>query len=240
MKGLIASIPNAITSGNLICGLLGIMAVMNGDLHIAFWLIVIAGLLDFLDGFAARLLKVSSPLGAQLDSLADLVTFGVLPGLIQMQLMEQYGYCPKDSFCINRYVWLFFSVAGAWRLAKFNTDTRQTSGFLGVPIPISGLALASVALSAHYQTPLHEWYTNFWVLKAMPMVMGLMMVSEFPMLALKFKKGDTLNAWKFGFIGLAVLLAALFRLDSMPLIYVAYVLTSFLANFVTKTKQDHG
>lgn len=238
MKEIVGNLPNMLTLGNLTCGLLGIMNVFDNKPEIAFWFMVAAGVFDFLDGFLARLLKVSGEMGKQLDSLADMVTFGVLPGLIAWNLMEGSGYCPKDSFCINRYVWILFTLAAAWRLAKFNIDTRQSTGFIGVPTPISGLALGSVALSVAMKSPMVAIYTNFWVLKGMPMLMALLMISDFPMLAFKFKKQDSQNIWKYAFLGLAVVLIAIFRFDSGPMIYAAYVLFSFIANFALKSKTN--
>ena len=235
---MIKSIPNLLTLSNLCCGLLGIMYVFENRPEVAFWLIVLAGIFDFLDGFAARLLNVSGELGKQLDSLADLVTFGVLPGLICYYFMNLEGYCSSDGFCINMYFWLALPLAGAWRLAKFNIDTRQTNGFLGVPIPISGLTAASVALSIYYKTPWADFYTNFWVLKSTPLILAFFMVSEFPMLSLKFKKGDFMNIWRYVFLLSALLLLVFLHLDAMPPIYLAYVLVSFIANFALKNKTN--
>lgn len=238
MKELIKSIPNAFTLGNLLCGLLGIMCVFDNDLKSAFWFILLAGGFDFLDGFLARLLKVDGDMGKQLDSLADMVTFGVLPGLISWNLMESSGYCPKDSFCINRYVWLAFPLASAWRLARFNIDTRQTNGFLGVPTPIAGLTLASVALSVSFKTPMADLYTNFWVLKALPLALAMLMVSEIPMIAFKFKKSDKQNIWKYALLLTALIIGIVFKYDSMPIIFAAYVLFSIISNFVLNLKTN--
>lgn len=233
-----ANIPNALTLGNLICGLLGIMFVVNADPAMAFWMMVLAGVFDFLDGFAARLLKVSGEMGKQLDSLADMVTFGVLPGFIAYYLMETQGYCPQGVFCTNRYIWIALPVAAAWRLAKFNIETRESSGFWGVPTPISGLTMASLVLAIPTKTPLAAIYMSLWALKVMPLLLAFFMVSEFPMLSLKFKRGDALNLWKYIFLGISVAIVAVFRLDAMPLIYLAYILISFIANFAVKQKTD--
>jgi len=239
MKEIISNLPNMLTLGNLACGLLGIMQVYDNRPELAFWFIVAAAILDFFDGFLARLLNASGEMGKQLDSLADLVSFGVLPGLIIWNLMEKNGYCPAGQFCINRYVWLIFPLAGAWRLAKFNIDTRQSSGFLGVPIPISGLALASIAISVDSASTLSHFYTNFYVLKGMPMLMAFLMVSELPMLALKFKKGDPLFIYKVLLIAISLGLVAFFRFDSLPLVYAVYVLFSIFTNFAAKINA-HG
>lgn len=237
MKAYLKDLPNFLTLGNLVCGLLGIMLVFNGKSDMAFWFMVFAGVLDFFDGFTARLLGVSGEMGKQLDSLADLVTFGVLPGLISWQLMEASGFCPKTGFCINAYVWIVFTAAAAWRLARFNVETTETPGFSGVPTPISGIALASVILSVHNTAPLSSFYTGFYVLKGMPMLMGILMVSRLPMLAFKFHKNDRLLYWKAALIAVIIALAVIFRYDSGPLIYASYVLISLIANFATRNPE---
>jgi CDP-diacylglycerol--serine O-phosphatidyltransferase len=237
MKQYFKDLPNMLTLGNLLCGLLGIMLVFTGKWHVAFWFMLAAGVLDFFDGFTARLLGVSGEMGKQLDSLADLVTFGVLPGLISWQLMEASGYCPKTGFCINGYVWLAFPLAAAWRLARFNIETSTTSGFKGVPTPISGIALASVGIAVYYQGGMSDFYTNIYVLKGMPLLMSMLMVSDLPMLAFKFSKTDKLLYWKLALLLIIVALVIVFKADSGPLIYVAYVFTSLLSNFVTKSSE---
>jgi CDP-diacylglycerol--serine O-phosphatidyltransferase len=156
------SIPNAITCGNLLCGCLAITSAFHGDLVWAAYLVGIAAVLDFLDGFAARILKVHSEIGKQLDSLADMVTFGVVPGIIMFHLitisvgmhfstviipglhtpLKEYpsvlAYLPFISFLIP--------VFSALRLAKFNIDTRQSDSFIGVPTPANSILIASFPL----------------------------------------------------------------------------------------------
>ncbi|MBN8694070.1 MAG: CDP-alcohol phosphatidyltransferase family protein [Bacteroidetes bacterium] len=154
-------IPNAITCGNLVCGCLAIVQAFNGNLVWAAYLVGIAAVLDFFDGFAARLLKVSSAIGKDLDSLADMVTFGVVPGVVMFQMIrmsnlwdlsiESHG--DFGAFLENQYInnpWSYIAflipVFSALRLAKFNNDTRQSDSFIGVPTPANAILICSVAL----------------------------------------------------------------------------------------------
>jgi len=163
------SLPNLFTLGNLFCGCLGIVFAFQGDLVWAAYLVGIAAVLDFLDGFVARIMNVHSPLGKQLDSLADMTTFGVLPGVMMFQLMNlsitggrsldyQWLYPHADQFgslwvhhnqppnawpCYAAFLLTLFS---ALRLAKFNVDTRQTDSFIGVPTPANTILIASFPL----------------------------------------------------------------------------------------------
>jgi CDP-diacylglycerol--serine O-phosphatidyltransferase len=229
---------------NLLCGAIGIERVLNGDIITAFVLVIIAAVLDFFDGFAARMLGVNGDFGKQLDSLADLVTFGVLPGIIFYHYLMLHGYCTAEGFCTSRYAWLALPAGAAWRLALFNIDTRQTTGFIGVPTPITGIAFASLALSQEYLTflgpgMLHQWYQNFYFLTLAPVLAAWLMVSELPMLALKFKKGDVLNRWKIALLVVCALVFAIFQRDSGIPILLAYVFMSLLANFAAN-KQPNG
>jgi CDP-diacylglycerol--serine O-phosphatidyltransferase len=157
------AIPNWFTLGNLFCGCLGIVKCFQGDLVWAAYLVGIAAVLDFLDGFMARLFKVSSPIGKELDSLADMVTFGVLPGVIVFHLLKVGGhiYFPSQheigAWGLNKvagymeapwYAYFAFviSLFSALRLAKFNVDTRQSDSFIGVPTPANTILIASLPL----------------------------------------------------------------------------------------------
>jgi CDP-diacylglycerol---serine O-phosphatidyltransferase len=144
------NIPNAITCGNLVCGVVGIIFLFSGHEHWAAYCIFLAGILDFLDGFVARLLKVSSPIGKDLDSLADGLTFGVLPALILYKMLQLscYAFSP-DNVALNTYlpfVAILIALFSIIRLAVFNNDTRQTDVFIGVPTPANGLCVAALLL----------------------------------------------------------------------------------------------
>lgn len=162
MNKIIRNIPNAITCGNLLCGCLAIVKAFEGDLVWAAYLVGIAAVLDFLDGFAARLLKATSPIGKDLDSLADMVTFGVVPGVIMYRLIGNsfvyYSmngldfYAPNDAptsystYDLFPYLAFVLTLFSALRLAKFNNDTRQSESFIGLPTPANAIFFASFPL----------------------------------------------------------------------------------------------
>lgn len=178
MNSVIKNIPNAITCGNLLCGCLAIIFCLNGNLILASTLIGIAAVLDFFDGFAARMLKVSSPIGKDLDSLADMVTFGVVPGLIMYQLikssigfvgnehvvplnhLEFYNYTSDAYHLYLPFIGLLIPVFSAIRLAKFNNDTRQSESFIGLPTPANAIFIGSLVFLNH-QNYIYHVYDNF-------------------------------------------------------------------------------
>lgn len=178
MKAIKRNIPNAITCGNLFCGCLASIATLNGNLTLAAYLVGIAAILDFFDGFVARLLKVSSPIGKDLDSLADMVTFGLVPGLIMFQLIKSsvgilgdvhVNYLGNKEFVTTNlesyhfylpYVALLIPIFSAIRLAKFNHDTRQSDQFIGLPTPANAIFISSFALLNKYETFYYS-YDNF-------------------------------------------------------------------------------
>jgi CDP-diacylglycerol--serine O-phosphatidyltransferase len=164
-------IPNVITCGNLLCGCLAIVSAFNGNLVWSAYLVGIAAVLDFFDGFAARLLKVSGELGKQLDSLADMVTFGVVPGVVMYHLIEDAinfkdvfslfsAETPADSITrLLPYTAFLITIFSCLRLAKFNIDTRQTDSFIGVPTPANSILICSFPLIMQQVLP--EAFTAF-------------------------------------------------------------------------------
>jgi CDP-diacylglycerol--serine O-phosphatidyltransferase len=186
-------------------------------------------------------------MGKQLDSLADVVTFGVLPGLIWKSLMEYNGYCPTGVFCINQYIWMMIPLAAAYRLAKFNIDTRQTTGFIGIPTPMTGMALASFAWMSYtlghsgsiwiIEKPLIDLsglFSNYYVWLYMPLVASYMMISEIPMLSLKRVKNDPLGKYKMILLVMTVP-CLLFGSTGVIVYYFGYILVSILSNFAVKS-----
>lgn len=156
-------IPNAITCGNLLCGCLAIIKIFEGNLVLAAYLVMIAAVLDFFDGFAARMLKVSSPIGKDLDSLADMVTFGIVPAMIMFKLIDVSCllafmkskaaggdasglWSEYNSQNLIKFAGLLIAVFSAIRLAKFNNDTRQSDSFIGVPTPANTLFVIGLPL----------------------------------------------------------------------------------------------
>lgn len=183
--GIVKHIPNTITSMNLLCGAMGVIFTLEGRPYLAFPLMLAAAVFDFCDGLAARLLNAYSPIGKQLDSLADMVSFGVLPSVMLLQAMGIQQY---------RYICLFLAVMSALRLAKFNVDQRQESDFLGVATPTSAMICGSLCyLIATGTVPwLQELAESHWFLPLVAVVLGLLLVSEIPMFGMKIKKGHKL------------------------------------------------
>ena len=234
-------IPNAITCGNLICGCLGIIQALTGDLAWAAYFIWIAALLDFFDGFAARILNVPSPIGKELDSLADVVSFGVLPGFIIFQLMNNYnGFCSAHGS--NPINWLSYTAfiipaLSAYRLAKFNLDTRQSDSFIGLPTPANAILISAFPLILMNDTfHVAPILTNIKFLASFSLIISYILVSEIKLIALKFKNFTwTDNKYRFIFIGTSAILFATMFYTAIPIIILFYVVLSIIENFNNKT-----
>lgn len=182
-------IPDLITSMNLVCGLLGVVFTLKSRLDIAFACMLAAAVFDFLDGLAARALGAYSELGKELDSLCDLVSFGVLPALMLCFLMQTFRF---DGSWIC-WLPLILAVCAALRLAKFNVDPRQKDSFLGLPVPAAALLCGSLCCYCCH-TPLEflsTWVSGPVFIPLLAVVLGILMVSEVPMFSFKFHKGDT-------------------------------------------------
>lgn len=187
-------IPNAITCCNLLSGCISIVLICNGYAVAAGAMIFLAAVFDFFDGFAARLLKAYSPLGAQLDSLSDVVSFGVAPSFIiyhylQSTSMSMSASVSVSDFNIIPFTAFFLAVFAALRLAKFNIDDRQTTSFIGLPTPAMGLFVASLpfALKNEYLTFMGNIVINPYFLISVVIVFSFLMVSEIPFFSLKIK-----------------------------------------------------
>lgn len=204
---LVKHIPNTITSMNLVCGILGVMCAVYSMPDYGLICMLAAAVFDFCDGLAARLLKAYSPIGKELDSLADMVSFGVLPALLVMNCMQEQGV--PTWLC---YSALFIAVMSAVRLAKFNIDTRQTSDFIGVATPTCALLSAGMAsyVAGNPDSFLAAWAGTVWFLPLYSLVMGLLLVSEIPMFGMKVAPGHKLlDAKRIVFLVLAVSAIAL-------------------------------
>jgi CDP-diacylglycerol--serine O-phosphatidyltransferase len=207
-------IPNTITLFNLLSGVLSIYSAMSGYLDLAAYLIFIAAGFDFLDGLAARLLNAKSEIGAQLDSLADVVSFGVAPGFILFQMINISHGQPTTlggDFNVIPFIAFIVPAFGALRLAKFNVDDSQTTSFIGLPIPAMGILVASLPLIRTYLYEDRELFymiiTNTYFLVAVGVIGSLLMVSNLPMFALKFEGfGWKKNMTKYIFLGVSLLL----------------------------------
>ena len=189
-------IPNTITSMNLLCGALGVVFTFKGDLNIAFYLMIAGAVCDFFDGFAARLLKAFSPIGKDLDSLADLITFGMLPAMILNRRMIEGGMTGFLS-----YVPLIIVLFSALRLAKFNIDDRQTENFLGLPTPACAMWCGSLVYAADngVMTSVDMLHNPYFIPVA-SVILALLLVSEIPMISIKVKKGSEFNPVRRRFI----------------------------------------
>jgi CDP-diacylglycerol---serine O-phosphatidyltransferase len=243
-------IPNLFTLLNLLFGCCAIVFIMQNGIDPAFdgqgeyfvrlpeqlalasLFIGLSAVVDFLDGFVARLFKASSEMGKQLDSLADVVSFGVAPGLILYQFLR-LAYAQQENGLDVNIGWLLpaFIVpcAAAWRLAKFNIDASQQYGFKGMPTPAAGLLIASLPLIFFFgnQSAISGLLANTWVLYAIIAIVSYLMVSNIPLLALKFKdfslKG---NLPKIILLLGAVLGAVLLKWLAVPVVFILYIIVS--------------
>lgn len=231
---IVANLPNLLTLINLFCGCLAIVCVFNNKLYIVPYLVMLAAAVDFADGFVARALKVSSPLGVQLDSLADMVTFGVVPGMVIFELLRSiYGNDVPMAYTAPAFMLTLFS---ALRLAKFNIDTRQTNGFLGLPTPSSTLFVVSLILILSND----KYGLSFYILKpavlyAITVILSFLLISEIPMFALKIKSTDwDSNKVQALFVVYSLALLATFGGLGVGLIIVSYILLSVVQWLVSK------
>lgn len=225
-------IPNSITLLNLFCGCIAIVLVSEKDFEMAFYMVCLGIFFDFFDGFFARLFKVSGPLGLQLDSLADMVTSGVVPGYIMYFLLT------NSQHEISSNPWMPFlgfiiTLGSCYRLAVFNLDTRQTNSFIGLPTPANALFILSLPLVLKYSDSLFvlEFLTNQWVLLAITLFSASILNAEIPLFSLKIKKFNLKdNALQIVFLFLSFLLLIFFQYLGIPLIIIGYVLLSVVSN----------
>jgi CDP-diacylglycerol---serine O-phosphatidyltransferase len=240
-------IPNIFTLLNLICGCIAITYILQNGITIGvdgqsisipekMWMaslfIGIAAVVDFLDGFVARLFNASSEMGKQLDSLADVVSFGVAPSMIVYQFLRM-SFVSEENGLNTPLLFLFpafiIAAAGAYRLARFNLDTMQSYGFKGVPIPAAGLLLASLPL-IYWNTNsefLNNLLTNKWFLYALIVLVSGLMVSKLPLMALKFKNVSLKDNLPKYLIVLFTIIAAIFlQWLAVPVVFIAYIILS--------------
>ena len=221
MKQVLKHIPNAITCCNLISGCIAIMWATRGDFRLALLFIVIGAVFDFFDGMSARLLHVSSPIGKELDSLADLISFGLCPSVC---LFSWYGIAHPEIPLVRWFPFLL-TAASALRLAKFNLDERQAMGFIGLPTPANALFWGSIMTGATRFIESSPWMSVAVVV--MVFISSWLLVCEIPMFALKFKHwGWAENKLKYIFIITSALLLAIFRIPGIAMVIAWYVLLS--------------
>ena len=227
-------IPNLITCLNLLAGSFACVMALKFDNYTgAFIFIVMAAVFDFLDGLAARLLKAYSKIGAELDSLADVVSFGLAPACVVYAYLA--SYTNPTGFALIAFLLPVFS---ALRLAKFNVDNlsdRQANSFLGLPVPASGLFWASLIPSIHWIAAPFSIYTLMTVIVILLIAFCVLMVSELPMFSLKFKNlkwAD--NQWPFLLIGISVITMAVFASLGMALLGVSVIILVYIILSVIK------
>ncbi len=218
-------IPNALTCANLLCGCVGIVEVFHNNMLLSCVLIGLAAVFDFFDGFAARLLKVSSPIGKELDSLADMTTFGVLPAMIVYQLLLRSVPGLEDLWIPN--LAFLIAVCSALRLAKFNIDPRQSDSFIGVPTPANALLIASLPFIIRSYPEWEPMIVNTTNLLIFTAVMSYLLVAELPLFALKFKSfGWAGNEVRYTFLLISAGLLVALGFLAVPLVVGLYVLFS--------------
>jgi CDP-diacylglycerol---serine O-phosphatidyltransferase len=245
-------IPNLFTLLNLFLGATAIVLILQTGQTIAFidnegytmvdlpekitWgalLIFCAAIVDFLDGFLARLLKATSPMGKQLDSLSDVVSFGVAPALIIYQLLR-ISYAQEENGLDISIVFLLpaliIACAAAWRLAKFNLDESQQYSFKGLPTPAAGLFVASLPLILHFTSAtinITDYIINKWVLYLIIVVLSFLMVSNLPLMSFKFKDFSLRNNLpKYLMVIIGVVAAIFLQWIAVPILLVTYVIVS--------------
>ncbi|MDA3904727.1 MAG: CDP-diacylglycerol--serine O-phosphatidyltransferase [Bacteroidales bacterium] len=236
-------IPNSITALNLLSGIFAIVATFEGALLWAGFFIALGAFFDFFDGLAARMLNIKSDMGKEMDSLADLVSFGVAPGFIVYQLMLQSSNIPHwilFNHNIAPYLAFLIPVFGAFRLAKFNIDTRQTTSFIGLPTPATALFFGSLPfiLSSTFSLDslfLQNWIANYWILLSLVFLISILMIAELPLFSLKFsnfKWHD--NSIRFVFLSISIALLIFLQIAAFPLIILLYIILSLIQNLSGK------
>jgi len=224
-------IPNLITLLNLFCGCIALVFVAELNFEMAFYFVCLGIFLDFFDGFFARLFKVSSPLGLQLDSLADMVTSGVVPGYVMYKILSNPYVFDVNSFI--PYLGFIITLGACYRLANFNIDTRQTDSFIGLPTPANTLFIMSLPLIniGFYDDNFSGVIFNKWALVAITLLSAYIMNAEIPLFSLKIKDFTfRKNALQIVFLTLSVLLLGFFQYLGIPLIIITYVLLSVVNN----------
>lgn len=242
---MVKHLPNMITSLNLLCGSVAILFAVSGDLIIAGIFVMLGVFFDFFDGLAARSLNAQSDVGVQMDSLADMVTCGVVPGLVMVQLLQLsfYGEMKPLTEVFSARAWnvgiesyypligLLVVVASAYRLAKFNVDKRQTHHFIGLPTPANALLILSLPLifEFQYSHTLEAIMFNKWFLIGLTVVSSLLLNSEIPLFAFKFKTWDLKsNLKRYIFAGLAVVLLFFLKFLAIPVLILIYIVLSLI------------
>lgn len=234
-------IPNFITLLNLLSGCIALIFAFQEQFVMTFYFVCLGIFLDFFDGFFARLFNVSSPLGLQLDSLADMVTSGVVPGTVMYFMLSNALNSPEIA-CWNGDFWIacfgfIITLGSCYRLANFNIDTRQTDSFIGLPTPANALFILSLPLVIQTSNSLLllELLINPWVLIAISVLSTYLLNAEIPLFSLKIKNFSLKKyALQIGFVIYSILLLFFLRYVAVPLIILSYVLLSVINTRLSK------
>ncbi|HOV10295.1 MAG TPA: CDP-diacylglycerol--serine O-phosphatidyltransferase [Bacteroidales bacterium] len=247
MKALRTNIANMVTSLNLLCGSIAIYLLFRDEMLLAVYFILAAAIFDFADGFVARLLKVKSELGKQLDSLSDVISFGLAPGIAMFLLLERgLDFWPTFLPSYVAFCAFLIPLFSAWRLAKFNIDERQTDHFIGLPTPANALLIfGMVPLSLGIGFPswlplpvgLHYYILHPAILIPITLVFSYLLVSPLPLIAMKFKT----FAWKenkirYIFILLSLIAILMFYFAAVPIIITLYIILSIIDLLIKRKK----
>ncbi len=230
-------IPNAITLVNLWFGCAALVHLLAGQYEVAAWCVVASLVADFLDGFVARLLGATSPIGKELDSLADVISFGVVPGAIVACLLAKNIYNNATNILHPQVLVGFIVTAfSALRLAKFNLDTRQSEGFIGLNTPANTIFFMGILfLSRSDNAAITQYLAQPTVIYGLAAVCCYLLIAEIPMFSFKLKKfGWDGNEIRFTFAALSLVLLAWLKTNAIALIIVLYILFSIVNNFFTK------
>jgi CDP-diacylglycerol--serine O-phosphatidyltransferase len=221
-------LPNAITCANLFSGCIGIVFAFQGNLLIASYAIFLAAIFDFFDGFASRVLNSYSFIGKDLDSLADMVSFGFLPSAILYELLLKAPQINHVSEYLN-YLAFSITVFSALRLAKFNNDTRQSDSFIGLPTPANAIFIASLPLIVDQYEVLARFILNPYSLTVLIIVMCTLLVSEIPLMSLKFKNRDfNKNFFRYLLLLFSAILILFFKFVAVPVVIFIYITLSLI------------
>jgi len=244
-------IPNLITLLNMLCGCIAVILAVENHLVFAAIFVGLGIFFDFFDGLAARKLGVAGPLGVQLDSLADVITSGVVPGIVMFQLMTQ-AFGGQTAGNVSSWeshpvlqlnfppvalLGLLIALASGYRLAKFNIDTRQTSSFIGLPTPANAILILSLPLIVAYQPSPRILTTIFspWFLITLTVFSSVLLNAELPLFSLKFKSWDFKTNWyRYVFLCFALVSLLMLQFLALPLIILIYVLFSVLLHLMKK------
>lgn len=233
---LLSQLPNLITLLNLFSGCIALVFAFNDNFVYAFFFVALGIFFDFFDGFFARMLNVSSPLGLQLDSLADMVTSGAVPGLVMYKMLLDTVHS-HDLPAFFPYLGFLVTLGSCYRLANFNIDTRQADSFIGLPTPANALFILSLplVLASTNSLIVLELLVTPWVLLIVIAFSVYMLNAQIPLFSLKVKKFSLKeNSVQLSFLGLSVLLLLFFRYAGIPLVIFAYIGMSAITNKLVK------